>query len=293
TAACIGLLKRAEGGRLAQLDRAVSRACRSSRGKLWGIGLLCVLLAGLIPMPEIIHCRCEIQPVSRRFVAAPFEASLEQSLVRAGDVVSAGDVLARLDGRELRMKLAGVQAEIQQAAKKQDAQLAERQLAEARLTGLELNEAELERELYQHRLSQLDIRSPVDGVVISGDLERAEGVRLSLGQTLFEIAPVDRMIAELEITQPDISNVKQGMPVEIDLEADDGRRRKGTVTRIQPQSVRKDQQYVFPAEIELENTSRTLRPGMRGRGRLTGEWKPLGWILFRRPWHQFLFMIGW
>lgn len=293
TATAIGLIRRAEGGRLARISRGVSRVCRSNRRKLWGIGLACVLLAGLIPMSETIRCRCEVQPVSRRFVASPFEASLDRSFVRSGDVVAEGDTLARLDGRELKIKLAALQAEIQQAAKKHDAELADRRLAEARLTQLEISEAELERDLHLHRLGQLEIRSPVDGVVISGDLDRAEGVRLSLGQMLFEIAPLDRMIVELEISQADISHVVRGMPVEIDLEADDGRRRSGVVTRIHPQSVRKDQQYVFPAEIILDNSDGTLRPGMRGRARLTGDSRTLGSLLFRRPWHQLMFMIGW
>ena len=53
---------------------------------------------------------------------------------------------------------------------------------------------QLTTRLLQDRSRNLIIKSPVDGLVISGDLKRAEGVRLTVGQTLFEVAPLDEMI---------------------------------------------------------------------------------------------------
>jgi multidrug resistance efflux pump len=65
----------------------------------------------------------------------------------------------------------------------------------------------------------LDIKSPIDGVVISGDLKRAEGAPVAIGQTLYEIAPLDRMVAEVAIPDDEISRVRLAQSVTINLDA--------------------------------------------------------------------------
>ena len=74
--------------------------------------------------PYRIGCDCAIEPVKKRFVVAPFAGVFEKSLVRPGDVVEANQKLARMDGRELRMELAGVVADYQRAKKSRDVNVA-------------------------------------------------------------------------------------------------------------------------------------------------------------------------
>ena len=50
-------------------------------------------------------------------MVAPFDGVFEKSLVRPGDVVNKNQKLAQMDGRELRMELAGVVADYHRARK--------------------------------------------------------------------------------------------------------------------------------------------------------------------------------
>ncbi len=163
-----------------------------------------------LPVPYSVNCDCELQPVTRRFIASPFEGALEKAFVEIGDTVSADQLLARMDGKEVRWEQAGNFADYERAAKERDAQLADRKVGEAQLAKLQMDRLALTSKLLSNRGDNLDIRSPIDGIVVSGELKRAEGARLSLGQTLFEIAPLDQMIVEVEIPESELAHVVAG-----------------------------------------------------------------------------------
>ena len=85
--------------------------------------------AMFLPVPYRVGCECQIQPVTRRVVAAPFAGTLEKSLVKPGDIVRRGGVLGRMDGREIRWELAGLIADQSRAAKSRDVNMADNKVA--------------------------------------------------------------------------------------------------------------------------------------------------------------------
>ena len=170
--------------------------------------LCCLVLC--LPLKYRVGCDCQIQPVVRRFVAAPYDGKLEKTLVEPGDEVSENQLLAQLDGRELRWELAGLEAELNRAEKSRDAAMAIDEMAEAQQAGLEVERTQLKMQLLQNRLENLEVRSPLAGIVISGDLKKTEGAPLSVGQVMFEVSPLDRMIVEVEIPEREILHVEAG-----------------------------------------------------------------------------------
>jgi len=267
-------------------------ANKQQAGSFWSrskgiIGLSLLASAAMaVPMPYGVTCDCELQPVTRRFVAAPFEGALERALVEVGDTVSEGDVLARMDGKEVRWELAGNAAEYERAAKERDAHLADQKFGEAQLAKLQMERLSLTTKLLDHRTENLEVRSPIVGIVVSGELKRAEGVRLSMGQTLFEIAPLDRMIVEVEIPESELANVPSNTIASIRLEAFPNQRLEGKLKRICPRAELRNKQQVFVGEIELPNEAAQLKPGMRGRVSLEAGQSTLGWRLFHRTWNK-------
>ena len=77
--------------------------------------------------------------------------------------------------------------------------------------------------MLEHRSENLEVRSPIDGIVIGGDLKRAEGVPVQVGQTLFEVAPLASMDVEIEIPGGEIALLKGGLPVQVVLDAFPGK----------------------------------------------------------------------
>lgn len=278
---------RQEGSAVRQSPSARLDAARtwSRTHSMLAVGVLAAV-AMVIPVPYSVNCDCELQPVIRRFVAAPFEGALEKAFVEVGDEVQADQLLARMDGKEVRWEQAGNAAEYERAAKERDAHLADQKFGEAQLAKLQMERLALTTKLLEHRNEHLEIRSPINGIVVSGELKRAEGVRLSMGQSLFEVAPLDQLIVEVEIPESELAHVATGAAATMRLEAFPGQQLDGTVKRICPRAELRRKQQVFVGEIALPNDAGQFRPGMRGRVSIPAGHAMLGWRLFHRAWQK-------
>ncbi len=255
-----------------------------------GVAAVCGILA--LPWQYKIGCEAELQPVTRRFVQAPFAGLFEKSLVKPGDFVHRNQVLGRLDGRELRIEAASLEADANRAARSREANMAVNKTAAAQMDKLEMDRLEMKRQLLACRASQLDITSPLDGLVIAGDLEKSQGAPLSVGQSLYEIAPLDRMVLEVAIPVEEISHVRNGCEVTISLDAYPGQSWTATLLRVQPRAEVREADNVFIGEVELDNAAGQLRPGLKGRVKLLSDSRALGWIALHKPWNRLMAWLG-
>lgn len=239
----------------------------------------------LIPVPHRVGAPARLTATDSRQVAAPFPGRLEEVFVKPGDTVEEGDLLARLDGREIGWRLAEAVAKRESALKRRDQAKAAKDVSETQMAEYEQEALGLEVELLRYRRDHLEIRSPVNGLVLSGDLERSRGVPVETGQKLYEIAPLDRMKLEMAVPDEDVHWVEPGLPIELRLESRPGESLVGEVEEVYPVAEVKDGENVYVSLATFPNDSGRLRPGMRGRVKITSGWKPLGWVLFHKPWN--------
>lgn len=289
----IELVKRAQQNHLQKLLNRLRESVRSHKTR---IALKCaaaVLLLGMIPMPYRVASQCELQPLQRRYVCAPFQAQLGQCNVEPGDIVAKDQVLARLDEREIRMELAQVAADFHRASKERDGLLAAHESGEARLAGLEADALRARNELLSHRAENLNLKSPIDGMVIEGDHRDNVGMPLQTGQSLFQIAPLAELNVELYVRDGDVRYVKSGMPATIWLEAFPFEKWQGTIERIQPAAELRNDESVFVATVQIENPDGKLRPGMTGSARISSVWRPIAWNWLHQPVARCLRWFGW
>ena len=292
-ASCLELLRHTRGGSIKKLHAAWKSRIGKLRSRLV---LATVVLAGsvlLFPTPFKVKCDVTVEPVIRRYIAAPFAGTLDKTFVEPGSIVKKDQVLAVMDERELRLELAGLEAELGASKKKRVAALATREAATAQLAALEVAQLETKIEALNNRLQHLSIQCPMDGVVVSGDLRRTEGAPLSIGQTLFEIAPLDRMIAEIAVPQDEVGHVQSGMAVELRFDAFPGQTWQGELVKVHPRAELRDQSTVFIAEVNLANSDNRLSPEMRGRAKIETSQRAVGWILFHRSANALAQRMGW
>ena len=292
-AGCLSLLQKLADSRVLQVIQNVRTAFTASRLQLAAWILAAVSLGLMAPVIYCISCAVELQPVQRNYVAAPFEGTLEKCLVEPGDIVVKNQLLAQMDGREIRWELAEVQANLNKATKERNTQLSKKDFGDAAISGHEMQRLEQRAALLSHRNESLEIRSPADGVVVSGDHREAEGVPLEMGKTLFEIAPLSGMVVEICIPEEDIRHVTVGMKVEIQLEAIPEDRVEATIRSIHPRAELRDAKNVFVAEADIPNPIGLLRPGMRGQAQVQTQRHALGWNLFHKPAAWLLGWLGW
>ncbi|MFN6111911.1 MAG: efflux RND transporter periplasmic adaptor subunit [Planctomycetota bacterium] len=262
------------------------------RKHLW---LLTLGLVGLLccPFPHQVSCHNELHPVQRRFLAAPFECVLESVLARSVYLVEKDQLLARMDGSVLQLERSGLQAQLAAALKKRDSALASGNIAESQIARSEARRCESQLALVDSKLSRLELRSPIAGVVVSGDMDKVEGARLEMGKTLFEVAPLEKMMVELQVPETDARHVQEGQTARMKFNAYPFRSWEGKVARVHPRSELVGESNVFIAEVELDNDDGTLRPGMKGWGKVAAGWRPLGWIWLHHAWERFRYVLVW
>ena len=259
------------------------------------IGLIAACLAGLmfVPLPYRVGCDCEIQPVLRRYIAAPYDGILEKSYVESGNIVELDQLVARLDGSQLRIELSGLRAELAGAKKRRDSALAQGEVAPSQIARSEMKRHQSKIEILEKQLTNLEVCSPVGGIVVSGDLEKVEGAPVEMGKTLFEIAPLDGMLAEIGIPESEIQYVEAGMPVTIKLNAFPFKTWDGTIEKIHPRTEIVADDSVFIAQVRLPNKENQLRPGMKGAAKIKSRYSPIGWNLFHQSWESVRYWLVW
>lgn len=133
---------------------------------------------------------------------------------------------------------------------------------ETSLAQLKQSQASLDRTRVNLRYSI--IRAPIDGVVISREVDVGQTVAASLqAPKLFVIAnDLKKMQVEANVDEADIGNIQIGQDVTFTVDAHPGREFNGTVTQIRlaPQMVQNVVTYTVI--IEVPNPDMKLMPGM-------------------------------
>ncbi|MBX3423809.1 MAG: HlyD family efflux transporter periplasmic adaptor subunit [Pirellulaceae bacterium] len=290
--AWIGLWHLCQTGQTA--EQWLGRAKRIYAARKYWLSLLCIAVLCLaIPVPFSPRRDCIVEPAFRRFLTSPVAGRVMSATVRPGDIVQTGMLLAQIDDEPLRWELSRAEADLQQAIKKRDTAMAARNGGEVRLADLEQQRISLQIEDLQSRLAQLEIRSPIDGVVVAGDWVPTSGATVQQTDTLFEIAPLEHMRIQILLSTEDLGQIDVHTPVLLRVDSAHGQSWTGKVRRIDPRGHVEANRVVFFAETEVENQDQALRPGMRGTVRLSAGWKSLGWLAFHRPYIWFMKKFAW
>lgn len=247
------------------------------------VALVAIWMLMLVPITYRVRCNCTTEPVSRRFAVAPFDGLITTGFVEPGDIVRSGQVLAEIDGRTIRWELSGISAEKRSAQRQREIELANENIPQLLLAELEKGRLTSEEAVLEFKKDNLQIKSPIDGVVLSGSLERSEASSVETGQVLFEIGPLDAIKVQLEIPADEIAQVKPGHQVKIWIEGNEEQPLQAMIEVIHPRSLIRDARNVFIAELKFDNESGRLRPGMKGFVRIDCDKKTLGWSLFHKP----------
>ena len=259
----------------------------------WAAIALMAMAILIFPINYRVKCPALLQPAVRRFVAAPYDGTLARSLVKPGDIASAGQVIATLDRHEIELELSAAEAELHRETKKCDVARADGDAAAAQIAKLEGDRIVQRIELLKHRSNHLEIRSPVKGIVVRGELDRAEGAPLKVGQTLFEIGSLDQMIVEVEIPEYQVPYVQEEMQVIVQLDAYPRESWTGKLASIHPSAEIREHESVFVGEVQLSNEHARLRPGMRGRATVVGDRRALAWVWLHRPYEFLVGRLAW
>lgn len=191
-----------------------------------------------------------------------------------GDRVKAGDEIAVITGEDVRLA-ARTEANYQRLQTAKDEYDAAKKLYDEGFKSksdllnsrdsLEDARLEYERSLNSEKRSRLV--TPIDGVILRLARDKddqnqplAGGQYVNPGFEVARIAPINVLIADVDIVGQDIARVKVGLPAKIHHYAWENEYFKGKVVRLAP--VIDPVTRALKAEVEVDNSERKLKPGM-------------------------------
>ncbi len=251
--------------------------------KLWvSLLVLAALFLAFATGDYRISAEARIEGEVQRALTAPFQGYVREAKRRAGDTVQRGELLARLDDRDLKLEQARLASQREQYDKQYREAMAKRDRALARIVSSQVDQVQAQLSLIEEQLSRTEVTAPFDGVLVSGDLSQALGAPLERGQVLFEIAPLDAYRVVLLVDERNVADVALGQRGELVLSSMPNQRHPLTVKKITPVSAAKEGRNFFRIEAQLEgDAGARLRPGMEGVAKVSVEDRHLAWIWTR------------
>ena len=149
------------------------------------------------------------------------------------------------------------------------------------------------KKLLEYRLQNLEIRSPNAGVLLQGDLREFVGTPISVGQVLFEVAEVNHLVAEMFVSERDVSYLQMNTDIELRVDAYPEKTWHSFLNYIAPISEIKNNENVFVCEAAIGNSNKKLLPGMSGEVRISAGKKPIWWLWLHRPISWFKTKMWW
>lgn len=197
-----------------------------------------------------------------------FKASVDQARANilaaqanhAKAKVAVADALRTLErNRELRKKELMAQSDLDAAQTAYDAALAQLNVNQAQTAQAQ---AALSQAMVD--LNNTVIRSPVDGIVISRNVDIGQTVAASLqAPTLFTIAnDLAKMEVHTSVDEADVGNVYDGQPVTFTVDAFPARRFRGRVLQVRNAPNIVQNVVTYDAVVRIDNKELLLKPGM-------------------------------
>ncbi|MFK8030208.1 MAG: efflux RND transporter periplasmic adaptor subunit [Gammaproteobacteria bacterium] len=272
--------------------RKLSRSLRHKSGQIFGLKNLTAKLVFLCLAAFVVfstqykqvfsvEADASIEATVQRAVVAGANSYISQVEKRAGDVVYKGDVLARLDVEELQLERIKWEGERDKIIKEQRATMAQRDRTRVRILSAKRAQAQNQIEFLDAQIARAVLRTPIDGVVIAGDLSESLGSPVERGQVLFEVASLTDYRLVLLIDEADIGEIAEGYSGRLRLRSLPHETFEFVVTGITPVSQAAEGTNRFRLEAELAEPPTLLRPGMGGIAKIDAGEQPVGWIWTR------------
>ena len=162
--------------------------------------------------------------------------------------------------------LESAQAQLDAAQASLRASQAALEVTRAQLTSAEATVQQKEAALAQAQvdLNNTFIRAPVDGVVVSRNVDVGQTVAASLqAPTLFTIAQdLKKMQVDTNVAEADVGKLSAGTPTTFSVDAFPGETFKGTIRQIRNAPQTLQNVVTYDAVIDVDNHDLKLRPGM-------------------------------
>ncbi len=227
----------------------------------------------------------EISPADKVSVRPEVHGKIAELPVDISDRVVKGDLLFRLDDKDLKIEIDSRKKQIDSATLQLEQAKSEfersKQLFEEQLISTEIFEraktkyeqalisrdrSQNDYQLSLEKLSKTSVLAPFDCTVLSRPVSIGQAVSGTGGQSsgteVMEIADLNNLIIQAHVNQADVARMNKEQVVKIEIEAISDLIIDGIVERIAPQATIRNSIKGFSTRIKLLTSDSDIIPGM-------------------------------
>jgi multidrug efflux pump subunit AcrA (membrane-fusion protein) len=237
------------------------------------------------------------EPIRTAVVRNVVGGSVTRIYADEGMHVSAGELLVQLRNLPLQSELAQTEANYE---------VASAQANSAALHYADFGAADQERDrlarqasTLRSETSNLDVVSPISGVVLTPRVADRLGSYVLEGTTLAEVADLRQMRARIFVSEHDLYKIAIGAKARLEVDGLWGKL-DAKVSSLAPKSSEIDPALAqanqfkglrppnfYIAQIEVSNFNEQLKPGMTGTARIYGARRSLAGLAWQETWRFF------
>ncbi|MCR5504259.1 MAG: efflux RND transporter periplasmic adaptor subunit [Elusimicrobiaceae bacterium] len=232
---------------------------------------------------QTVEASGTINPVTQTSVGTQISGRVEQILVDYNSIIKKGQLLAVIDPSTYQSNVIQQEANLQKlesvfknAKRNYDRYkklYAQDLVAKSELDNAEMDYLSANAQVVQGRasldkakidLSYTNVVSPVDGIVISKEVELGQTVAASYQTpTLFLVAEdLTKMQIEVNISEADISKIKEGQRANFNIDAFPTTTFEGKVTQVRNAATTISNVVTYTVVVSVDNSEMLLKPGM-------------------------------
>ncbi len=242
-------------------------------------------------VPVEVRAPVDLRPLTQADVGSKTLGYLDAVLVDRGDRVTKGQLLALVRPSDLPDQLATARHTLAQTQSSAtlartnydrakvlapDAIVSQQELQQAQT---QMNNAQAAQQAAESQIAALAVRlgetritSPLAGVVVQRRLDPGVLVGPPGGGLIVSVARVDVLRVFITVNERELAGIRVGKDAHIEVDALPGRSFAGKVVRVAP--TLDPATRTLDAEVQLDNRSGDLFPGMYGRGAIVVDVHP-------------------
>ncbi len=243
----------------------------------------------LIPVPLTILAPAELVASHPAVIRVPIEGVVDEFFVKPNEKVIEGQPLFKLDLTSLKSRLQIAQQETQVASTEyrqstlQSLSDSKSRIQLAPQEGKAL-EKKLESEYVRDLLDKAQIKSPREGVAIFDDPSEWIGKPVQAGERVMIVANEKEMEIEAWIAPDNAIQLPQNAKVILYLNISPLSPIKGNVKSISYEAIqRPDATYAYRLRAIVDEKNINQRIGLKGTAKISGQYVPMAYWIFRKP----------
>ncbi len=260
-------------------------------------GLMAFVLlfaAAIVRLPYRIEAPFILRSEDVRQVSTPFEGYIDKVKVKIGQQVAEQDLLLTLNTRDLRLEESAAVANQVRYLREAEKARATGSLVDMKIAQAQADQAKAQLDLILHRLAQAELRAPITGIIVEGDLEQLRGAPVNKGDVLFKIARHELLFVEVKVDEKDIHELTPGQHGELAFVSRPQLKFPFDIEQIDPVALAEESGNVFLARgMDLQQAASWWRPGMSGIAKIDVGKRSALWIATHRTIDFFQMLMWW